>query len=108
MTVLSITDIFGPGASQTAANFTIAKSDLPTLTAKPDNNGEQLLVAIILAAANKLTDANRTNNDDQRVTLAYGGQTVYPGSGGKNESQHSFTITLHKPVPAEVVDADDY
>ena len=108
MAVLSITDVFGPGASQTANAFTIAKADLPTLTPKVDNNGQQLLVAIIIACANKLTENNRTTNDDQRITIAYGGQTVYPGIGGKNESQHSYTITLHKPVPAESVDADDY
>ncbi|HEY9672244.1 MAG TPA: hypothetical protein V6D11_12420 [Waterburya sp.] len=108
MAVLSINDIFGANATQTADRFTITKSDLPTLTPKADNNGEQLLVAVILAAAAKLTDANRANNDDQRVSIVYGGQTVYPGSGGKNESQHSYTITLHKPVPAEAVDADDY
>ena len=108
MAILSINDVFGAGASQTASAFTISKADLPTLTPKADNNGEQLLVAVILSAAAKLTDVNRTTNDDQRVTISYGGQTVYPGTGGKNESQHSFTITLHKPVPAESVDADDY
>ena len=108
MTILSLTDVFGANATQTADRFTIAKADLPTLTPAADNNGEQLLVGIILAAAAKLTDANRTANDDQKVTITYGGQTVYPGTGGKNESQHSYTITLHKPVPAEAVDADDY
>lgn len=45
---LSFRDLFGPGVVQTDSDFTIAKSDLPTLTPTSDNNGQELLVGILL------------------------------------------------------------
>jgi hypothetical protein len=45
---LSLTDVFGSAASQTATTITIAKADLPGLTATAANNGQQIFVAILL------------------------------------------------------------
>lgn len=108
MTVPSLTDVFGPGAIQTADTFTIAKTDLPTLTASAANNGQELLVGILLQAIKKLNTAGRTADPDIKIELTYTGQTVYPGTNGVNDRQDSYTVVLHKDVAQAAVDADDY
>jgi hypothetical protein len=108
MTVPSLTDVFGAGATQTADSLTISKADLPTLTASAANNGQELLVGILLQAIKKLNTAGRTADPDIKIELTYTGQTVYPGTGGTNDRQDSYTVVLHKDVAQESVDADDY
>lgn len=44
----SLTEVFGPGATQTATTLTITKADLPGLTAAIDNRAEQQLPFIFL------------------------------------------------------------
>ena len=108
MTVPSLTDVFGPGATQTVETFTIVKSDMPTLTASAANNGQELWVGILLHAIKKLNPAGRTADPDIKIELTYTGQTVYPGANGVNDRQDSYTVVLHKDVPQAAVDADDY
>lgn len=104
----SINDVFGPAATQTATTFTIAKADLPTLTPGPDNNGQELWVALLLQSAKKLNPTARGTDPDIKIEITYTGQTVFPGTDGKNDRQDSYTIVLHKDVNQEAVDADDY
>ena len=108
MTIPSITDVFGANATQTATAITIQKADLPTLTASTTNNGQELFVGILLAAIAKLTPAARSTDPDVKIEISYSGQTVFPGTGGNNNRQDTYSIILHKTVPAESVDADDY
>jgi hypothetical protein len=105
--VPSLTDVFGPGASQTATTVTVAKTDFPTLTPTSDNNGQELFVGIILQAIKKLNPTARGTDPDIKIEITYTGQAVYPGPD-KNDRQDSYTIVLHKDVPQEMVDADDY
>lgn len=109
MTIPSLTDVFGAGATQTATTITIAKADLPGLTASATNNGQQLLAGILLKAAAKLTAANRTSDPDVKITIDYGGQTIFPIAGTTNlDRQDSYSVLLYKQVPRADVDPDDY
>lgn len=109
MTIPSLTDVFGSGATQTATTVTIAKADFPTLTASATNNGQQLFTAMLLKAAAKLSSANRTADADIKITIEYGGQTIFPLAGSENlDRQDSYSIVLHKQVPKADVDPDDY
>jgi hypothetical protein len=109
MTVPSLTDVFGPAATQTATTITIAKADFPTLTASTTNNGQQLFAALLLKAAAKLSSANRTNDPDVKIEISYTGQTIFPVTGSDNlDRQDSYSIVLHKQVAKADVDPDDY
>jgi hypothetical protein len=109
MTVPSLTDVFGPTATQTATTITIAKADFPTLTASATNNGQQLFTAMLLKAAAKLSAANRTADADVKITIDYTGQTIFPVTGSDAlDRQDSYSVVLHKQVPKADVDPDDY
>ena len=109
MTIPSLTDIFGAGATQTATTVTIAKADLPGLTATATNNGQQIFTALLLKAAAKLTTANRTSDPDIKITIDYGGQTIFPIANSQNlDRQDSYSVLLYKQVPRADVDPDDY
>jgi hypothetical protein len=75
---LSLTDVFGPGATQTATTITIAKADLPGLTASPTNNGQQIFVALFLAALSRqqtiTTPAGETLQAPCAANLTYPGE----------------------------------
>lgn len=107
MATPSITDVFGPGATQTIETVTLAKTDFPTLTASAVNNGQELWVGILLRASQTLNPTKRAADADVKIEITYTGQTVYPGTT-ENDRQDSYTIVLHKSVPQEAVDADDY
>lgn len=53
MAELSLTAVFGAGATQTATILTITKADLTGLTASATNNPDSIMVALL----NKLTTA---------------------------------------------------
>lgn len=109
MTIPSLTDVFGPGATQTAATITLSKSDFPTLTASVTNNGQQLFTAMLLKAAAKLSSTNRTADADVKIEISYTGQTIFPVTGSEQlDRQDSYSIVLHKQVAKADVDPDDY
>lgn len=109
MPVPTLQEVFGPAATQTATTITIAKADLPTLTASATNTAQQLWVAVLLKARDFLTPTAKDGNPDQKVTIDYGGQTVFPIANSPNlDRQDTFTVTLHKTMPSVQVDADDY
>lgn len=107
MTVPSLTNVFGSGATQTLETVTLAKADMPTLTASATNNGQEIWVGILLRAIQTLNPTKRAADADVKIEITYTGQTVYPGAT-ENDRQDSYTVVLHKSVPQEAVDADDY
>lgn len=108
MTVPTLADVFGPGATQNATTITIAKADLPTLTPSATNTAQQLLAAILLKAGAFLTPEKHDADPDAKIEIAYSGQSVVPGTGGTNSRQDTYSLVFYKTVPAEQVDADDY
>lgn len=79
---LTLQQIFGTNAAQTATTLTIQKADFPTLTAAADNRAEQLLVALLLQAhqhfEGMLTDElGRTITDELGRAITYDNRGLY-------------------------------
>lgn len=70
----SVFEVFGAGASQTSANFTIAKVDLADtgLTVAANNEGADLLIAIVKEAAGSLNETTRDADLDILVSIDLG------------------------------------
>lgn len=64
---LSLSEIFGDGATQDASTLIIQKADLPKLSTNQDNRAEQLLVALILKAIPIFQGELVDENDDYIV-----------------------------------------
>jgi hypothetical protein len=103
----TLQEIFGANASQTSTTITIAKADLPGLTATADNRAEQLLTAINLKAKATLTQANFDANPDQSIVISQGFPSIsYRGTDPFR--QDTLEIKLNKPDTSATIDPDDY
>lgn len=98
---------FGTGFSQTATDFTIAKADLPGLTASSSNTQESLLVALLLKAKATLTQAAADSNPDQSVVVEDGFASIVT-RGSTEYQRRSLTINLDKVNGSVEIDPDDY
>lgn len=105
----SIQQVFGAGSSQTATQLIIAKADLAAvgLTASATNTPESLYVAMLLLAAQHLTDANFASNPDQSLTIVKGFSTLVTRNTDAYRQQ-AYSVNLHKLDNAGVIDPDDY
>jgi hypothetical protein len=84
MQALTLQELFGASASQTATELVIRKSDLVAvgLTATANNRAEQLAVAILLQALSNfqgtLTDENgNTLTDENNAQIGYDNRQLY-------------------------------
>lgn len=109
MAELTITDVFGAGASQTATTITIAKADLTGLTASSSNTAESLLAGIILKAKESLTQTAFDANTDQSIYIETGFAS-FTNRGTNNDSYRvdQLTINLAKLDSGATLDPDDY
>ena len=64
--------VFGASAVQDLSSITIAKSDLPGLTASASNTAESLLVGILLKVQTALSQTNFDLNLDQSIYVDNG------------------------------------
>ncbi len=71
MAEITLSEIFGAGATQTATELTILKADLVAvgLTANASNKAEALLNALFRKAAVTLTATNLDQNADQSIVI---------------------------------------
>lgn len=99
--------IFGTGFTQTPTTFTIAKADLPGLTASASNSGGQLFAALVLKAKTQLTRANQESNPDQSITIEDGFESLETRLSIQYR-QNSLTVNLQKPDASTGIDPDDY
>jgi len=107
----TITDVFGPGATQTATTLTILKSDLPTLTPVAANRGEQMFMGIVLRAQGNLTPAARNLDLDRSIAIepAFDQVTTRTVGGTTNNYyQSGLTITAQKVNTNSAIVANDY
>ena len=106
----TLEEIFGPGAVQTGDTLTIPKSRLVAkgLTASATNKAEALLVALIMAASDNLTETNRSTDAlNRHVTILYSGQDLVEVNG-VNYRRDAFSLLLYKQQPLSTLDPDDY
>lgn len=110
MTAASLSDVFGPNALQDNGQLFVRKDALALkgLTIATNNNPEALLVAIILTAADKLTEISRsTDLVNRNVTVNYAGQDLVSQSG-ITYRRDAFSVLLYKQTNLIAVDPDDY
>ncbi|WP_414530808.1 hypothetical protein [Nodularia chucula] len=109
MAASTITQVFGPGASQTATTITIAKADLPGLTPGANNTPESLLAGIALKAQSGLPRSSFDTNTDQSIYIE-NGFASFITRGPDNDSYRvdQLTINLAKPDSGATLDPDDY
>ncbi|KJH71233.1 hypothetical protein [Aliterella atlantica] len=108
----TLTQVFGPGAAQTATTLTIAKADLATvgLTAAASNTAESLFVSLLLLAKNSLTPAAQESNPDQSITVAeadFNFQTLVTRNNATYR-QSTYSVNLQKLDTGANIDPDDY
>jgi hypothetical protein len=106
----TLEQVFGAGATQDANTLTIPKSWLATkgLTAAAANTAESMLVALVMAAADNLTETARaTDTVNRHVTVLYSGQDLIEVSG-VNYRRDAFSLLLYKQQPLATLDPDDY
>lgn len=101
--------IFGTNASQDLSSITIAKADLPGLTADANNTGESLVVAILLKVKLGLSQENFDTNLDQSIYVDNG----FPNFAfrGPDNSQYrvdQLTVNFAKLDTSSAIDPDDY
>ena len=105
----TLQEIFGNNVTQDASTITIAKNDLPSLTASATNTGESLLVAINLKALENLTQANFDENLDQSVYVE-AGLSSFVNRGAENASYRTdqLTVNLAKLDTDSTINPDNY
>lgn len=105
----SLTQVFGPGASQTATHLTIAKADWGAVGFTPSavNSPESMFVAMVLFAALYLTESNLNANVEQQVSVTDGQEFVTVRSN-QQYRQISKAVNMQKLYTGTNIDPDDY
>lgn len=105
----TLQDVFGAGASQTSTTITIAKADLPGLTASANNSVESLIVGLLLKAKVALSQNSFESNIDQSIYIENGFPTfTFRGTNNSSYRVDQFTVNLSKLDTAGTIDPDDY
>ncbi len=104
-----LTDVFGPGATQTTTTFSIAKADLAAvgLSASATNSAESLVVAILLLAQKYLNDDNQAINPDIQVTIAQSFDSLVTRNN-TTYRQRSYSIEMQKVDTSAAINPNDY
>ena len=106
----TLQQVFGTGATQTATELIIAKSDLAALglTASATNTAESLTVAVLLKAKEYLNDTNQATNGDIQITIE---QSAFPqivSRNSQNYRQITFNVDLQTIDTSFSIDPDNY
>jgi hypothetical protein len=110
MSELTLQEIFGANATQTATDIIIKKADLP-MTAAAENRGEQTFAAMVKKASEKLTATNFNANPDQSITIGTGfDQLAYRTVNNVQETylQNQLTLSFAKLQASTGITPDDY
>lgn len=105
----TLQEIFGENATQDSSTLTISKSDLQTtgLSAATDNTAESLIVAIVLKAAQNLSDTKQETNQDIQVTINKGFDSLVTRNN-LSYRQYQYTIEMQKLDTATAPVASDF
>ena len=111
MTEPAVTDVFGAGATQTATQLIIMKTDLATsggLIPSATNTAESLLASILVTAQATLTTANQTNNADQSMVINDNSNDVLAYRNSTTYRRKTKTVTFDKPDTTTTFNPNDY
>ena len=110
MAELTLQEIFGAGATQTATTITISKADL-ALTATANNRGEQVFAAVCKKAQPALSEATFATNPDQSITIASGFDSLVYRTVNNVQAtflQNQITVNFAKIQTSAGITPDDY
>jgi hypothetical protein len=95
MTQPSLQDFFGTNATQDLTTITIQKSDLP-FTATANNNGEQVVAAVIKKIQGNATKTNFDADGDRNIFIDPGFTGIQSRTIGNNQETLIDTpLTVH-------------
>lgn len=108
----TLAQVFGSTATSDSTSLNVQKFDMATVGLSnlgTGNTAESQLVAIILLAANNLTEENRlTDLPNRNVTIAYSGQDLINQGGGNVFLRDTYQISLYKATAVVAIDPDNY
>lgn len=102
--------VLGANATQNATDIVIKKADLTStgFVATASNTAESILVALIMRAANELSETNRsTDTVNRNLTLTYAGQDTV-NQAGTQYRRDVWSAVAYKTTPVVVVNPGDY
>lgn len=110
---LSLTDVLGPGATQTATTITISKADLAGLTANTNNTADSIAVAILNRFITVYTPTIRSTNKDVSLVAELSSIPSVEGDFTPNAPYAAYTasnynIAVYKPYPSTTPSPNDY
>ncbi len=105
----TLIQVFGNSATQTGTTITIAKADLPGLTASSTNSAESLMVGILLKAQSTLSKTSFDANIDQSLYIEPGYSSfAYRGVDNSQYRVDQLTVNLTKIDTTSTIDPDNY
>jgi hypothetical protein len=111
MAELTLQNVFGANATQTATTITISKADLTGLVATSNNNPDQIGVAILNKWTTVYATTVRDANKSVSITTTLG---AIPGTSGDftvtpNVAYmvYSYTVNVYIPLPASTPSPND-
>jgi hypothetical protein len=109
MAELTLTQVFGAGATQNATTLTIAKADLTGLIASENNTADSLVAGLIVLLQSTLTQSAFDLNVDQSIYVSEGFASFVTRGDGNNSyriDQRIFNLT--KPDAGTTLNPNDY
>lgn len=106
---ISLTQLFGAGATQTATSITLQKADFADigLDASETNSAQSLFAAIFLKAAQILTEDNQALDISQLILVLRDLDSLTTRSGN-TYTRVGYSVSFDKLTPTIVVDPDDF
>lgn len=107
----TIQEVFGGSSTEDPQFLYISKNDMANagLTVAAQNRIESMIVAMMILAANSLTEANRlTDLVNRNVTIAYNGQDLIDQGGGNVFLRDTYAVSFYKPTSIQPIDPDNY
>lgn len=103
----TLEQVFGVGTSQTFNELIIPKQNFENrgLTASEENTAESMLAAIILQAANYLTEGNQEQDPDIQITLEREDDSIITREDAQYR-QYTYIVNLRKEEVDSSIDPD--
>lgn len=112
MAELSLTDVFGSGATQTATTITISKADLAGLTPSTNNSADSLSVALLNRFTTLYTPTIRSTNKDVSLVAELSPIPSIEGDFAATPNLayevSNYQIGVYKLYPSSTPNPNDY
>jgi len=113
MAELSLTDVFGPGATQTANSITISKADLAGLIPAAVNATDAIAVGVINLLVANYTAARRAADKDISLEVIPQLPSLVPDFAATSDTTTTYlnkpvTVNIYSPFATTGLNPNDY